>query len=115
MPKIPLSKTQEKCKTRRMKRKQGKSVFLNLSILVVACALGIVYLIQTNFIATEGYKIDDLKSQILEIEAKNRQLEVGTLEFQSMPNIENKITELHMVDGSQVVHIDHVSSTVAVR
>ncbi len=115
MSRTPLSKTQEKCKKIRMKKKQGRSAFLNLSILCVACVLGIVYLIQTNFIATEGYKIDDLKNQISAIEEKNRQLEVNALEFQSMSNIDDKIAELHMVDGSQVAHIDHVSSTVAVR
>lgn len=115
MSKLPLSKTQEKCKKRRMKKKQGKSAFLNFSILSIALVLGIVYLIQTNFIATEGYKIDDLKMQISELEAKNRQLEVSALEFQSMSNIEDKIVELNMVDGSQVAHIDHASSTVAVR
>ncbi|MFH1564963.1 MAG: hypothetical protein ABIC82_03885 [bacterium] len=115
MPKTPLSKTQEKCRKIRMKKKQGRSAFFNLSVLGIACVLGIVYLIQTNFIATEGYKIDDLKNQISKIEAKNRQLEVNALEFQSMFNIGDKIVELNMIDGSQAAHIDRASSIVAVR
>lgn len=115
MFKLPLSKTQEKCKKRRMKRKRGRSAILNFSILASALVLGIVYLVQTNFIATEGYKIDDLKARISEIEAKNRQLEISALEFQSMSNIEDRIAGLNMVDGSRVSHIDQVSSVVAIR
>lgn len=115
MPKTPLSKTREKFKTKKMKKKQGRSAFLNLSVLIIMFTLGIVYLIQTNFIATEGYKIDDLKKQISELEAKNRQLEVSALEFQSILNVEGKVAELHMVDGNETAHIDRASSAVAIR
>lgn len=94
---------------------QGRSVFLNLIVLIVMCLTGIVYLFQTNFIATEGYKIDVLKKRVSELGAKNRQLEMSALEFQSMLRIENKVAGLNMVDGSQVAHIDQVSSAVAVR
>lgn len=115
MSKFQLSKTGEKFKKRKNKKTRSKSVFLNFIILIIACAVGIFYFIQTNFIAAEGYKIDDLKSQIAEFDAKNRQLEVRALEFQSMFNIEDKIAELNMIDGSNVAHIDSAGFTVAVR
>jgi hypothetical protein len=115
MSKFPLSKTREKCKKRRLNKRRGRSAVLNLTILILAGIVGIVYLIQTNFIAIEGYKIDELKKRIAELEVQNRRLEVNTLEFQSIPNMGDKMAELGMVEVDNVAHLDHVSSVVAVR
>lgn len=115
MSKFQHSKRGTKFKKKQNKPMRGKSVFWNLIILIIACAVGIFYLVQTNFISAEGYKIDDLKKRISELDATNRRLEVMSLEFQSMFKIEDKTAGLNMVDESQVSHIDSAISTVAIR
>jgi hypothetical protein len=105
----------ERCKTRKLKRSKGRSAILNLSILVIAGIVGVFYLFQTNFIAIEGYKIDDLKKQISELQAQNRDLELKTIEMQSIVNLEDRVSSLNMVEVGKVSHIDKVSSAVALR
>jgi len=115
MSKFLKSKAREHRKIKVIRKLKKRLVFFNSIVLFVVGMVGVFYLIQINTIASQGYKVDDLKKQIGELQSRNQKLEIKTVELQSILNLENKVAELNMIRSDKVVHIDKTNYTVAVR
>ena len=109
-----LTKNRIKKKKRQpksMKRFNLKSIniFLGVCILVVS----IIYLIQTNSLATKGYEIKELEKEIIELKQATKNLEAQALEMQSVKKVSEKVNSLNMVLGEEVEYLSGDQKEVA--
>jgi cell division protein FtsL len=92
--------------TRSKVRGNIKVFYLNLAIIVLIVALGLVYSLELNILSTKGYEIRQAEQQInqLEIQYKNLELQVSNL--QSINRIKNEASLLNFVPASDVTYIN---------
>jgi len=64
---------------------------------ILICALGVFYIFEVNSLATKGYEINKLETQIEGLKKQNENLKIQAAELKSMYNIEEKTKELNMV------------------
>lgn len=87
------------------------NIILFFSVLAVIC----LYLIEMNAIAVFGYKIQDLKIRIDELNSVNQLLEIEMYKSGSMSNLSILADELKMVKISQADYIWPAQSRVAAK
>ena len=92
---------------------QGLAILSILIIFSIFC-LGFFYLIQTNGLVESSYQIREQKEYLKELKIKNQELEIKITFWQSLPNLEELIQSLNMVEGGEVVYLEE-ERTVAVR
>jgi hypothetical protein len=88
---------------------------LNLLFWTLIAVLGVVYLLQINFMVSGGYKMRGLLQRIEEIKKNSKQLELGALELQSMQVIREKSTELGLVPINRANYISARPPVVAFK
>ena len=71
------------------------------------------YLFQVNSLATKGYEIRELESQIEEVRQKNQQLQLAVAELESLESVKNKVAELNMVAVGKADFINAAPVVVA--
>ena len=71
------------------------------------------YLFQVNSLATKGYEIHELESQIEEVRQKNQQLQLAVAELESLESVKNKVAELNMVAVGKADFINAAPVVVA--
>ena len=86
---------------------------VNLLIGAVIVVMGVVYLVQINALATKGYQIRELESQLAQLEEEKSDLELESLELQSMGSIKDKVADLGMVAVGQAEHLTITPVAVA--
>ena len=101
-------------KTKKTKMIRPSVKILNLAIIGLIIFSGISYLIQVNSLMTKGYLIEDLEDKISRLEQKTKDLELETLELQSMESVKGKISQLEMVEAGSVEYLQ-VAPLVAAR
>lgn len=87
---------------------------LSILILLAIVSLGIAYIIQTNSLVKNSYKIREKKEHISQLEVKNQQLTTAIAVWQSPANLEKLIESLNLVKGDEVVYLKE-ETTVAVK
>ncbi|MBN1779261.1 MAG: hypothetical protein JW816_03520 [Candidatus Buchananbacteria bacterium] len=85
---------------------------LNISVVVLIVCGVIGYVAQVNGLATKGYLIKDLQSQVNQLRDQNGQLQAQASDLQSLDSVKNKVSELNMVPVGQANYLS--SSAVAV-
>lgn len=63
---------------------------------------GIVYLLQVNALATQGYEIKSLQKKIVELKDLEARLELESASLQSIQRIEEAVKVLNLVPSGQV-------------
>jgi len=88
-------------------------VFLLILFIII---FSIIYIIQANAAATEGYKIQNYESEILKLRSANKKLNLKLSEIQSFEYLAERIKTLNMVKMSRA-EIEYLSpvSQVAAR
>lgn len=94
---------------------RAKSVFISLILIIFMISLGVLYLTQTNGLATKGYQINNLKVRLAELEDQNKQLELGVAERQSIKNLSARMESLGLVQVAFTDYLSTTGSSVAVR
>lgn len=94
------------------KRRQDRSIVAFFLILIIVL-FGILYIIQTNSVATKGYTIQQHKSELAELQTKNKNLELQLSKIQSLDFLEAKIEVLNMIKVSQIDYMSAVSEVAA--
>jgi cell division protein FtsL len=89
--------------------KTARSLLLGLIVL-----FGVFYLAKVNSIATKGYQIAELDSQILELERKNDKLNFEIAKYKSMHSIQTRLQDLSMIPTAQIKYVD-ISGRVFAR
>ena len=67
---------------------------------------GAIYLYQVNSIATKGYEVRDLESQIQDLNKENKKMEIHEVELRSMYNIEKASQDLNLVNSDAVTYVE---------
>lgn len=108
-PKAKKKVSQKKISLKKLDIKKLNVVF---GVLVFSLAVG--GLIQANGLATKGYQIKELESQVEDLKQVKADLELEALSLQSMGSVKEKIAGLGMVEIHETSYVD-TSSAVAFR
>jgi len=87
---------------------------LVITSVVIVFALGLLYLSQSNKMATSGYDISKLEAQRQELKQQNEQLQIQASRFQSIEQIDSGIKTNGMVPVKQINYLPG-STSVAVN
>lgn len=83
-------------------------------LIAVAFLAGALYLYQANSIATQGYEIREIESQIQKSEKEINNLKIREVELKSMYNIEKATENLNLVTASEISYLD-IAGPVAMK
>jgi len=89
-------------------------VSLTFVLIIATCMCGAFYLYQVNSIATKGYEIRDLESQIHDLQKESKKMEIREVELRSMDNIEKASQNLNLVNSDQVTYVE-INGPVAMK
>jgi uncharacterized protein YpmS len=90
-----------------------KISFILLGLLFIGAA--VVYMGEINAVSAKGFAIRDLQKKINQIKADNEKLEANLVEKQSITYLASKVSELKMVEATEVSFIDSSASALARR
>lgn len=76
---------------------------------------GILYLFKVNAVSTQGFVINDLEGEIVELERENKRLGVQVASHRSMKSIEERLQGMEFVAVDDVTYITSVGTAVARR
>lgn len=80
-----------------------------------AVVVGLVFLLQTNVTAIQGYQIKDLERRVSELREDNKDLRLQAVELQSMSHIIDKTRQSDLVASDHIDIIVPGQSSVARR
>ncbi len=89
--------------------KSSRQRWLNLAMLVVLMACGVVYLFQINSLSTKGYQMHLLEKEIATLQTSNDKLEMQTIEARSLRTLQGKINTLGLVSANDPVYLAKAS------
>jgi len=92
---------------------QGLAILSMLIIFSIFC-LGFFYLIQTNGLVESSYQIREQKEYLKKLEVRNQELEMQITYWQSLPNLEELIQSLNMVEGGEIIYLEE-EKAVAIK
>ena len=95
----------ERKKTIRSQPARVGRVTLNFILVVLICALGVLYIFEVNNVATKGFVIMDLEKKVQELKDSNENLKIREAELKSMYNIEERTKELNMTVPADVSYL----------
>ena len=76
--------------------------------------MGSIYLLQTNGVVSQTYKLREQKDRVKELETKNQALRIQTANLQSPKNLEEIAKELGMTESGKIVYLKE-EGTVAMK
>ena len=97
---IPQAKIKMKPKT--LKKLSSSFGFVLAGLLIVA---GVLYLLETNNLSTKGYEIKKLDKRLIELEERNKRLELEAASLKSIQSIESQIRTLNLVPMTSVDYL----------
>lgn len=106
---------------RRKFRKEYKPTFklsrigVVVSVVSLTLVLGLLYLSQSNQMATSGYDIAKLQQQQQDLKLQNEQLQIQASRLQSIQSIDSGIAKSGMVPVSKIDYVPTDSGSVAVN
>jgi cell division protein FtsL len=77
----------ERKKTVNVQSAKVGNITLNFLLAILVCALGVFYIFEVNSLATKGYEIKKLETQVDELTKQNDNLKIQAAEQKSMYNI----------------------------
>lgn len=103
-----------KRKTVSQKMRESESLLAVLSILCLT-VIGVSYLFQTNYMATQGYKVEDYENRLQELRNENQNMHNEEAELRSMKNLEGEKGKLCEVDNADISYVTYTDTAVAMR
>lgn len=78
-----------------------------LAMVLIGCIIiaSLLYILQVNSIASQGFKIRDLKKQINELENRNKTLQVNISNLKSIGNLQSKTETFNMVKAQSIEYV----------
>lgn len=86
-----------------------------LVLLGAVLFFGVGYLVLSNHVATKGFLMKDLQSQIDTLSQTNDALEVQVMDLQSLSNLQAASSELELVSISKMEYVSDTEPTFALR
>lgn len=110
----------DRAKRRNKFRKEYRPTFklskisVVVSVVALTFVLGLLYLSQSNKMATSGYDIAKLERQQAEFRLENERLQIEASRLQSIQSIDNAIAKSGMVPVSKINYVP-ANTNVAVN
>lgn len=89
------------------------TVLFGSAMLIAMTLLGFVYLNQVLGTASHGSNVQALNEKILELQEKQRQLELEGAQLRSMQSLEEKVQDLNLVTADHVTYLTDQDNQVA--
>lgn len=102
-------------KSKRQKNNFSKKKIFNTFLFGIIGVALVVYIAQSNNLATKGYEIKDIEHKIEELKKSKRDLESKSLELQSLSTLTEKLKNLEMVESKEAVYLYQNSKTALKR
>ncbi|HLN18882.1 MAG TPA: hypothetical protein VK255_01800 [Patescibacteria group bacterium] len=77
-------------------------------------SLGAYYLYQVNDLATKGYEIKDMETQIQQLQKEGKKMQIREIELRSMYNLEKATQDLDLINAQNVTYVE-MKSPVAMK
>jgi len=90
-------------------------VNFNIALIGGFIIICVSYLVVSNQLISRGFAINDVKTNLENLQKENRELELATMNFESYAYINEKVTKLGMVKIGEVEYIEAVNNSVAMR
>lgn len=100
-------------KDRQKSKSSAMVFFVNCSLVLTLAVVGIGYLVAINSLATKGYTIKFLQSQIAVEKRQNQQLQLKGIEAGSLGSVQERIAALQLVRSERIEYLNN--SSVAQR
>ncbi|OGZ37307.1 MAG: hypothetical protein A3D38_00080 [Candidatus Portnoybacteria bacterium RIFCSPHIGHO2_02_FULL_40_23] len=88
----------------RRKSNRGTAI-LSLLIIVSLFITGSIYLLQTNGVVSETYKLREEKNHLKELRAESQTLQIQAANLQSPANLETIAKELGMTESGKIIYL----------
>lgn len=88
---------------------------VNLLFLILIAALSVIYLLEINFMVAGGWRLRTLGKHLDESRKEVKQLEVETVELQSMQRLSERSSELGLVPMNRASYVSTRSPVVALK
>jgi hypothetical protein len=86
----------------------------SVAIFATIVVAGAFYLYQVNDLATKGYEIKEIESQIQELQKNSQRMKIREVELKSMYNIEKATEDLNLVNPQTVSYLE-INGPVAMK
>ncbi len=100
-----LSQTLSTTNSQKKTHHKISTLQVNLILTGMITVLGLVYLFSINSLATEGFRIKQLSTQIAKLEDDHKDLELQNSTLQSVSNIQQQSALLNFVPATNVTYI----------
>jgi cell division protein FtsL len=105
--------TEKHTLNKKPKIRRGSFIIYIVIFLIILSSLA--YVIQVNSIAVKGFKIEELRKRVNQLQMENEKLEIKVAEMQSMSKIEEVANQLGLVKSEKVEYLKGGSSMMVVR
>lgn len=86
----------------------------SFALVFVVILFGVCYLYQVNDLATKGYEIREIETQIAELKKNNEKNKIREVELRSMYSIEREVSNLDLVASTNAAYLD-INGSVAMK
>lgn len=86
-------------------KKNKIRAILAMVLIFGAAAVIFLYVLQTNIIASSGYKINELRKQFYNLEENNRALQINISNLKSINNIQLKAKDFNMIQAQDIEYV----------
>lgn len=88
---------------------------VNLLFLILIAAISIIYLLEINFMVAGGWQLRTLGERLDRSKKEAKQLELETVELQSMQRLSERSNELGLVPMNRANYVSARPSVVALK
>ena len=88
---------------------------VNACLIVIAFIASVSYLLLSNNLISQGFALNEARNKVSALTKENRELELEAMSLGSYENINEKISQLGMVDVGKVDYIELKTEGVARR
>lgn len=112
----PYLKRQSTLRQRKMAiRKWMFSSACRATLLIFLAIFGVLYLLRTSAVATNGYEINNLEKQVNALQEDNQKLELEIADNRSMKSIQERLNGMGLVVTDSMEYVTLISTAVARR
>lgn len=97
------------------KRIKESEKVVNYLVMILICAMGLLYIFQTNDITTKGYDVEKYEKKLSNLQKENQKMAVELADLKSMDNFGDKINRFSAISYKDITYITSSSSIVAMK
>jgi len=88
---------------------------IGFSVAALICIIGLLYIFQTNSVATKGYDLEKYEKKLADLQKENQKMIIELADLESMNNLENKTNEFCAINYKDINYVASTSGIVAME